>query len=304
MKRIITLFLSLLLLACLPLSVFATENDTVLTVGSSNAAYVVDDADLLSASEASELSSIAEEISRRQQCDVVILTVDSLGGKSATAYADDYFDYNGYGYGADRSGILFLLSMEERDWWMSTRGSAIQAFTDDGIQYLFSKCKSNISNGSYAAGFRNYLNTADTMLSAYNGTLSDAELREFQQDFDRYLGISDDGQGSDYSGITRTKSKPSVVKTTVVALIIGFLIAFIISSSLRAQLKTVHMKYNATNYKRPNSMHLDRNRDVYLYANTTSRVIETQRSSGGSHGGSSTHVSSSGATHGGGGGKF
>ena len=76
MKRIITLFLSLLLLACLPLSVFATENDTVLTVGSSNAAYVVDDADLLSASEASELSSIAEEISRRQQCDVVILTVD------------------------------------------------------------------------------------------------------------------------------------------------------------------------------------------------------------------------------------
>ena len=148
MKRIITLFLSLLLLACLPLSVFATENDTVLTVGSSNAAYVVDDADLLSASEASELSSIAEEISRRQQCDVVILTVDSLGGKSATAYADDYFDYNGYGYGADRSGILFLLSMEERDWWMSTRGSAIQAFTDDGIQYLFSKCKSNISNSA------------------------------------------------------------------------------------------------------------------------------------------------------------
>ena len=49
-------------------------------------------------------------------------------------------------------------------------------------------------------------------------------------------------------------------------------------------------------------MHLDRNRDIYLYANVTSRVIETNRGSGG--GGSSVHISSSGATHGGGGGKF
>ena len=177
--------------------------------------------------------------------------------------------------------------MEDRDWWISTRGSAIQAFTDNGIQYLFSKCKSDISDGDYYDGFERYLNCADTMLSAYNGTLSDDELAELQDDFNDFMGV---------------RKKPGIGKTVVFALIIGFVLAFIPSSLLRSELKSVRNNYSAGNYKRSNSFHLDRNRDIYLYANTTSRVIETNRSSGG--GGSSTHISSSGATHGGGGGKF
>lgn len=287
MKRLISIFLTVLLLLCLTANVFAT-GDTISLTGDSAGAYVVDEANILTESEEAALAQTAEEISRRQQCDVVILTVNYTGSKTVTAYADDYFDYNGYGYGPDRSGIIFLLSMAERDWWMSTRGIAIQAFTDKGIQYLFSKTKSDMSKDRYADGFRNYLKTADTMLSAYHGTLSDKDLEEFQKDFDKFNGV---------------KQKPSVVKTTIVALIIGFVLAFLFSSSLRAQLKSVRMKYNASNYRRPDSMHLETNRDVYLFTNTTSRVIETQQRSGGG-GGSSTHVSSSGATHGGGGGKF
>lgn len=288
MKRLLTLTLSLLLIICLTGNVFATDDGTILTIGATDAAYIVDNADLLTESEEAELTRLAEEISQRQHCDVVILTENSIGSATAEAYADDYFDYNGYGYGAEHSGILFLLSMEKRDFAISTKGEAIQAFTDDGLNYLWSKCKSAISDGNYASGFRSYLKTADTMLSSYNGTLSDKEQEVFQKDFNKFLGV---------------KTRPSVVKTTVIALIVGFLLAFLFSASLKSQLKSVRMKYNATNYRRPDSMHLNMNRDVYLYANTTSRVIETtQRSSGG--GGSSTHTSSSGATHGGISGKF
>ena len=129
------------------------------------------------------------------------------------------------------------------------------------------------------------------MLSAYNGTLSDEAYEAYREDFESFVGTG-----------SRTSSKPDVVKTTVFALGIGLVLAFLPAALLKSQLKSVRSNYSAGNYRRANSMHLDQTRDIYLYANTTSRVIETQRSSGG--GGSSVHISSSGASHGGGGGKF
>lgn len=288
MKRILLLSLCLLLLLCAALPVYAEEL-TLTVPGEGSGAYVVDKAGLLSSNEQARLETLAAEISRRQRCDVVIVTVEGLGGKSAEAFADDYFDYNGYGYGPERSGILFLLSMADRDWALSTRGDAIQVFTDTGLQYLFSKCRSALSNDRWAKAFEAYLQTADTMLSAYNGTLSDEALEEYTEDY------------NDFAGIESPRQKPGIVKTTVLALLIGFVLALIFSGSLRAELRSVRMKYDASNYQRQNSMHLDRTQDIYLYANVTSRVIETERSGGG---GSSTHISSSGATHGGASGKF
>lgn len=261
MKRFLTAFLSLLLIVCLTATAFAT-NDTT----ESERLYVIDHAELLTDAEEEELARMAREISQRQQCDVVILTERSTGSKSPSEYADDYFDSNGYGNGKQRSGLLFLLSMQERDWYMSTRGKGIDIFTDDKIDVIWDQCATSISNGNYANGFRTFLQACDTAIQ-------------------------------DYQKSVRTR----LVKVTLLSLLIGFLAAFLFSGSLRAQLKSVHMKYNATNYRRPDSMHLERNRDVYLYANTTSRVIETNNRSSG---GSSTHTSSSGATHGGHGGKF
>ena len=56
---------------------------------------LVDDADLLTNSEESELLDLLDEISERQKVDVVVVTVDSLEGKSPMAFADDFYDYNG-----------------------------------------------------------------------------------------------------------------------------------------------------------------------------------------------------------------
>lgn len=77
---------------------------------------LVDDAGLLTAEESTALLEKLEEISQRQQNEVAIVTVNSLDGKTAQAYADDYYDYNGYGYGENDDGILLLISMGERKW--------------------------------------------------------------------------------------------------------------------------------------------------------------------------------------------
>ena len=63
----------------------------------------------LTDSEEQELNTELDEISEKQQCDVVVVTENSLDGKSAQDYADDFFDYNGYGYGDEDSGVLFLI---------------------------------------------------------------------------------------------------------------------------------------------------------------------------------------------------
>ena len=35
-----------------------------------------------------------------------------------------------------RDGLLLLISTEENDWYISTHGYAIYAFTDDGILFV------------------------------------------------------------------------------------------------------------------------------------------------------------------------
>ena len=99
---------------------------------------LTDEADLLTDEEEELLLKQLDEISERQNCDVVVAAVDGLDGKSAMEYADDFYDYNGYGMGNERDGIILLVSMEERDWWISTCGFGITAFTDDGLDYILS----------------------------------------------------------------------------------------------------------------------------------------------------------------------
>ena len=60
---------------------------------------LVDDADILTDSEEKELNQQLDTVSEEQECDVIIVTVDSLNGKTVEEYADDYYDDNGYGYG-------------------------------------------------------------------------------------------------------------------------------------------------------------------------------------------------------------
>ena len=59
--------------------------------------------------EEEELEARLDEISEREQVDVIIVTTNSLEGKTAQAYADDYFIDHGYGQGEDGDGILFLV---------------------------------------------------------------------------------------------------------------------------------------------------------------------------------------------------
>ncbi|MBR4881878.1 MAG: TPM domain-containing protein, partial [Clostridia bacterium] len=84
MKKLIILLCSVMLLLALFIPVYA------------NTDYVIDNADLLSDAEEAELEAKLTEMNSNSGCDIVVLT-ESYIDTDIMSYADDYFDYNGYG---------------------------------------------------------------------------------------------------------------------------------------------------------------------------------------------------------------
>ena len=174
-KRIFAVFLTILLFMLSTVGVWASE-------GSDDSGFsgeyerLTDSAGLLSEEEAQNILTKLDEVSERQKFDIVILTVDSLEGATATEYADDFFDYYGYGYGEGKDGILFLVSMEDRDYAITTYGFGITAFTDAGLQYVVNDFKPALSGGRYGDAFNDFADCCDKFLTqAHTGEPYDGD---------------------------------------------------------------------------------------------------------------------------------
>ena len=210
--------------------------------------------------------------------DVTIATVNNLDGyNSIEACADDLYDYCNFGYGADRDGLMFLVSMEEREWHISTCGYGITSFTDAGIQYVGGQMLDSLADGDYAEAFRIYAACCDDLIDQARA-----------------------GHPFDEDDVPRKPMSPIV---PLVCIVIGAALGIAVVQGMKAQLKSVRKEKSAANYVRPGSMNLTGKQDLFLYSNVNRVKRETKSSSSGG-GGSSTHRSSSGTTHGGGGGKF
>ena len=242
---------------------------------------LVDDAGLLDYDEFNDLTSRLDRISENQQIDVVIVTVDSTGNRSLEEYADDYFDYNGYGYGEDYDGVILVLDMGRRDWWISTCGYGIYALTDAGISRLGDMMLDDLRYGDYYDAFVTFAEGCDTLFTrAKEGNVYDDYVIKYE------------------------KEPYNVFGNLILSLIIGFVVALIIVSAQKKGLKGAVPVNNAMNYVRNGSMNVTVARDLFLYKTVTFVVRQSSSSSGSRSGGSHTHTSSSGRTHGGGGGHF
>lgn len=236
---------------------------------------LVDQAELLSEEAEAKLLSSLDEISERQECDVVVVTVNSLEGKTAEQYADDTYDYNGYGFGEERDGILFLISMEERDWALSTCGACIAAFTDAGQEYMVSQWKSSLSDGKYEEAFSKYAQLCD-----------------------EFITQAKTGEPYDEGNLPKGSVSPFWIFGD---LGIGCLIAWCMGNRKKSRLKTVRKKAEAQDYVVGGTLRLNASWDRMIDKRVSARTVSTSSNSGG---GSSAHTSSSGTTHGGSSGKF
>lgn len=277
-RKLICLILSLLML--LSLTVVGSAEETLWRV--------IDNADLLDIAEESAHEETIRLLRERYNMDVVILTVDSLNGKRPQDYADDYYVENGYGCGEEKSGLLLLISMEERDWYISTCGDAIYALTDYGIQCLGEELVSGFGI-SYDAGFRQFLNALPEYFEALeNGAPIDG-YADYSGDY--YHG---DREETVYYEEPYT---PSIG----LSFILGIIVAGISVLIMRFNMNTKRPRRSAAGYMRENSYRMYQHQDLFLYSNVSKVRRQENKPSGG---GSSVHRSSGGSRHGGGGGKF
>lgn len=233
-----------------------------------NIPLLSDQANLLTKEEKEALQQKLTKISSENKVNVAIATVDTLEGKTAMNYADDYFDKIGLGDGA-----LLLISMEDRDWYISTGGYGITAFTDEGLKYISNKFLPYLKDDDYAKAFDTY-----------------AELcSEF---------IAKAKAGTPYDKGNMPKP-PYPVLFIPAAIAIGIGGGFLRAGAAKRALKSVEVQESAASYERDDSMNLTGSDDIFLYNTVDSVEIVEDTSSG-----SSTHTSSSGETHGGTGGKF
>lgn len=249
--------------------------------------YVIDEAGLLTDSQISQLEETAAELQDQYQMDVVVLTLESLTGRDVQSAADDYYDENGYA----EDGILFLLAMEEREWCITTSGSAVYALTDYGLYEIDNLVLPYLQAGDYYSAFETYQNALPKYINAY---LSGDQIDGYVPEEDRYEGHTDVVYEED-SGIAAS---------ILLGCVVGLIVAGIAVIIMRMSMNTKRAQYSAGDYLKAGTYHLRANRDLFLYSQVTKTPRPQQQNNNNSGGGSGVHTSSSGRTHGGRSGKF
>ncbi len=237
MKRIYSILLALLLLGSLGLGAAAEQVS----------AYVFDNAGLLSDAEEIKLEGMVLDVMSRYDLHIAIVTANTLEGKSPRRYADEY--YNGL-FGEYSDGILFLLSMEDRDWYISTSGQAMQLLTDGEVDASAEEILHYLSGGDYYQGFAAWL-----------------------------------GRLSYYLEAQAPQPQPNIP----LAVLIGLGVALIAILVMRSRMNTKRQQPSARQYLVEGSYNLRIQQDFFLYSNITktARPKDNGGSSRGSSGGRS-----------------
>ncbi len=145
------------------------------TAASAEGDLVVDFAQVFDQTQEPVLESQAQSLSDKYNMDVVIVTINDAGGKTAMAFADDYFDYNGYGRGSDRDGVLMLMDFDNREVWISTSGATIDQLTDARIETLLDAIFDNgMTDGDYIGAATAFLDRLDKILTGNSLSLIEA----------------------------------------------------------------------------------------------------------------------------------
>ena len=240
-------------------------------IASAQSPKIIDGADLLTQDQVLLLEQKAETIIDKYQMDVVILTVNSTDGIDIQRFADDYYDNNGYGVGPDYSGVLFMLAMDTRQWWISTCGDGIYALTDYGIQMLFSEIASYLSGGDYYAAFDLYLEELEDYYEAFT---NDTPIDGYRPDYNG-PGTYEPGDSDE---IVNYKPPLKIGKVILTSLLIGAVVAGIVLLIMSSGMKTAKRQSGAYNYT-TNGVAITRQHHFFLYSRT-SRTAKPQNSGG------------------------
>lgn len=248
---------------------------------------VIDDANEISASQEAEIAKVIDAIEHEHLIDIVVLVTydvpddysDSLW--RVEAYADDYYDYNGYGMGDDASGMIYLIDLNNRVQWVSTCGVLVDYIGDSKIDRILDAADPYVRDDEYGSA-----------------ALAAAEEIGDIMDEGRSRGYFEyDENGQRCSGL----KNPLLPVEMLIAAGAGLGVALVFFGVVNG---AYNLKGSTYSYElgRKSTFQMISDDEQYL----RQVVTRTARSSGSSGSGRSggVHRSSSGRSHGGGGRRF
>lgn len=241
---------------------------------------VWDAAALLSETEAVTLTEEIVLLEEKTGWEIFAVSTEDAEGKSARAYADDFFDAN---TAEDASGVVLLIDMDNREVYISTCGEAIRYLTDTKLEHMLDNCYGYVADAEYFSCFESMVKDVDYY---YTGG-----IQEGQYNYD-----VETKEVSRYHGISILEAAGAFI-AAIVAAVIFFVVVI---GKYRLKFRT-----DQYDFHRYGSVQLTNTEDRLVNVTHTKHRIQSSSSGGGSSSGrSSTHHSSSGRSHGGSGRKF
>lgn len=205
---------------------------------------VYDEAGLLTDDEYYALEDKLEGIADTYGHDVIVYTTDSMEGMGSEEYCE-YLRYD-LDVGIDDSGIIYMVSMEDRDHFIYAFN---QMYDDIMIPSIIDKTAEELqpylTDGDYYTAFDKYADTVEYEIK---------QVREYGPNEPPSYAIP-------------------------IGIGCGIIIGIVTVCVMKHGMKTTRQEAMANNYIRKGSFDLTRSSDVFLYSQVTRTKISTDSSS-------------------------
>lgn len=149
-KNILKFLVLILLLTLIPKITYAQENLI-------KSAYVNDYADILKESDKKELTNIIMEYIEKYNLDISVVTTDTSYFMTTKQFANKFYDQNSMGLGENRDGILLVIDMQNREFYILTNGFVHQLINDSRVELILDKMEPSMRSGDYNTAIHSFL---------------------------------------------------------------------------------------------------------------------------------------------------
>ena len=229
--------------------------------------YVIDDARLLTIEQRQELNTYAEKITETYGVGIYIMSVEDFHNYGEEPQIFDvlwnYYHDNSLGYGADRQGMILMLSIAERDF--------ATFFYGEDTEYAF--------NGFGQAQLENYF-------------LDDFGSDDWYDGFMDFLVASEDFMAKAAAGEPVRDDPWSLASVFV---LIALFVSFVVTRLLWMKMANVAAQKGAKRYQTAEGLVLTKHIDQFLTQTIRRRKIESSDSGSGKAGSSQAHTGGGGS---------
>ncbi len=263
-KKIFSFIIVLCLAFGMTTSVFADESYE----------YVYDEAGLLTSTEIQEINAKAKHVSDTYNCGVYICATDDhtqYGYSDIYDFGREYYLSYELGKGEEYSGILLVLSMNERGYTIVVSGEETSALFDDyTLDIVCDEMLDDFGNNNWYEGFYDYIDACGYILEGsagaspedYESSYSDAT----DHDYEYYESTADEGWG---------------ILIVIIPAVIAGVIALIVCLIFKAQMKSVYKGSGARAYISRDGFKLSDKSDIFTHTTQVRNKIKTNNNSSG-----------------------